>query len=284
MYRNIYKSSWVVVQDEEKCVIDHNKRIMQALENMGQEMKSVQKADMEEEPGAFSEGLDYQEISALLDDQDIDESGNILKAATVDLEEIQAQADEIIAQANAQAADIIERAMKEAAQNSETLKNQAFQQGYDEGMNRAYVEEEAMRGRLAQEKADLEAFYEGQLNELEASLVHTISKVYEHVFKVDLSPYKEIVLQLVGNCMRHVEGNRSFLVHVSSKDYEFVNSKKEWLLETYLSGNGTVEVIEDFTMQEGQCLLETEYGIMDCGLDVQLEELSKKLRLLSYGK
>ena len=45
-----------------------------------------------------------------------------------------------------------------------------------------------------------------------------------------------------------------------------------------------VEIIEDVTLNEGECLIETGGGIFDCGLGTQLSGLEKELKLLSYVK
>ena len=46
--------------------------------------------------------------------------------------------------------------------------------------------------------------------------------------------------------------------------------------------NATVEIVKDITLGKGECLIETEGGIFDCGLGTQLSELRQKLKLLSY--
>ena len=45
-----------------------------------------------------------------------------------------------------------------------------------------------------------------------------------------------------------------------------------------------IEIIEDIALVKGDCLIETDGGIFDCGISTQLEELSKKLRVLSFEK
>ena len=39
---------------------------------------------------------------------------------------------------------------------------------------------------------------------------------------------------------------------------------------------------EDVTLKKNQCLIETDGGIFDCSLGVELKELKKQLLLLSY--
>lgn len=48
------------------------------------------------------------------------------------------------------------------------------------------------------------------------------------------------------------------------------------------TGSAHVEIIEDMTLSQAECFIETENGIYDCSLDTQLRELERKLKLLSY--
>ena len=49
-----------------------------------------------------------------------------------------------------------------------------------------------------------------------------------------------------------------------------------------ISNNVTVEVVEDANLSQNQCLIETENGVFDCSVDVELRALSKTLQLLAY--
>ena len=46
----------------------------------------------------------------------------------------------------------------------------------------------------------------------------------------------------------------------------------------------TIDIVEDNTLSQNECLIETENGIFDCGLGTQLSELKQQLVLLSYER
>ena len=87
---------------------------------------------------------------------------------------------------------------------------------------------------------------------------------------------------LISATMRKTEDNRSFLVHVSKEDYPYVSMQKKQIMAGATAPNSTVEIVEDMTLGKGECMIETESGIFDCGLGTQLSELRQKLKLLSY--
>ena len=120
------------------------------------------------------------------------------------------------------------------------------------------------------------------IDELEPKFVDTITGIYEHIFHVDLHSYREVLCYLISATMRNTEDNKSFLIHVSKEDYPYVSMQKKQITAQAASPNASVEIIEDMTLGKGECLIETEGGIFDCGLGTQLAELRQKLKLLSY--
>lgn len=60
--------------------------------------------------------------------------------------------------------------------------------------------------------------------------------------------------------------------------------QKKQIQEATGSTSVKVEIVEDFTLSKNDCIIETTGGIFDCGLGTQLEELNRKLKILSYEK
>ncbi|MBQ6048705.1 MAG: hypothetical protein IJL40_05170, partial [Oscillospiraceae bacterium] len=180
------------------------------------------------------------------------------------------------------AAQIIEKANAEAEQVLEDAKAQGEalgnEKGYAEGLERAAEVE-----RQAQEKADaLDRQYEEKIAELEPLFVDKLTAIYSHVFGIDLSGRNDVILYLLKDAIRNVEGTKNYLVHVSKDDYEYVSTNREELTAG-LSGSAVVEIVEDMTLSEGSAFVETDGGIYDCSIGTEMELLAKELKILSYG-
>ena len=91
-----------------------------------------------------------------------------------------------------------------------------------------------------------------------------------------------MVIHLLKNTLQKMEGCSEYLIHVSRDDLAFVSIQKNTLLEAGGVVNANFDIIEDVTLKKNQCLIETENGIFDCSLGVELKELKKQLLLLSY--
>lgn len=293
--RNLYKAGWVRVDGEEKCVIDSNSIVAERIEEW-ENLRRANAAAMpafDEEGGEgepeFVSGIEGEELDALFTDGE--GGGSVIKAGDVagpDLAQIQAEAEEeaerIIAEARAQALEIAAQARRDADIARANAVEEGTRQGYDEGYARGLSEVDGMKQELAEKKRQLEAEFDELLEDLEPRFIDTITDVYSHIFGVDLMDNRDILVHLIDSTLRKVESSRTFIVHVSAEDYPHVNMQKQALVEGAVAGRGLIEIIEDIALGKGDCLIETDGGIFDCGVGTQLEELTKKLRVLSYEK
>ncbi len=289
--RTLYKAAWVKVDGEEKCVIDSNALVAERIE----EWENLRKANasalpsFDEEEGEgdeeFTSGIAGEEIDALFDDGE--GASNIIKAgepAGPSLEEIEAQAQAIIEEAKEEAERILEEARSQGMTMRADAVEEGKKQGYDEGYRKGMAEADGLKQELDERRRALEAEYDEMLENLEPRFIETITDVYSHIFGVDLMDNRDILVHLIDSTLRKVESSRTFIVHVSADDYPHVNMQKQTLMEGAVAGRGLIEIIEDIALSKGDCLIETDGGIFDCGVGTQLEELTKKLQVLSYEK
>ncbi len=285
--RNIYKSAWVVVQNEDTLVIDSNERIAEKMEAEARRRKRAAAVSAGEE--GFTGGLGAERIDALEYGEDA-EGGNVLKAPEdmepegPTLEEVRAQIDAQLEAAREEVEQIKSIARSEIDAEKRAAIDEGRNSGYAEGLQMVQNEAARMKSELEAEKARLEAEYDQLIDELEPKFIDTITDIYRHIFNVKLENDKDILIHLIDSTLRRVDSSKTFIVHVSQDDYEYVSSQKKDLTETAVGGRGMVEVIEDITLRKNECMIETDGGIFDCGVGTQLEELTKKLKLLSFEK
>ncbi|MCI9437921.1 MAG: hypothetical protein HFH85_12265 [Lachnospiraceae bacterium] len=265
-----------VPQDEEKRIIDSNELVRQRLEKLAE----ITHASSGEE--GFVSGLMPAEIMEAPGGD-----GNVIKAqddAKEILEQARAEAQALLAQAREEAEQICSKAREEAASEKAQVLSQARQQGYQEGLVKAQAHEGAMEQEYLEKAQNLEEAYQQQIDILEPQFVDTITGIYEHIFQIELSSYREILTSLISTVLHKLEGSRSFIIHVSKEDYAYVSMQKKQLLAGAVSENTVVDVVEDLTLGKNDCMIETENGIFDCGLGTQLSELRRQLMLLAWTK
>ncbi len=276
MSKGLVKQMFMVVQSEEKRVIDADELLKQREEELARWQREADEA-------GFVSGLAAEELEI---GEDGGESNIIKSRESADqiMENAQAAAQTTLAAAQADAERILDEAKAQAMAERNKILAEAQQQGYSEGYAKAQAESDAIRREYQEKEEQLELFYQQQIEELEPQMVDTISAIYEHIFHVELGSYREILGHLISDTLRKLEGGHDFLVHVSKEDYPFVSMQKKQILAGAVAANCNVEVVEDLTLGKNECLIETDSGIYDCGLGTQLEEVKKKLMLLAFQR
>lgn len=305
---SLLKTNYMNIDAKAKRVINTNELAEKRIAMYRERIENASTPEPDED--GFTPGIIAREVDpldALMDDNDgetilidstEDENGGegfvsgLIKARPAD-EEISeddilaratAKGDEIVARAIKQAQDVIRDAQTEAEQVKRELYAKAENEGYAEGQRKANAELEKIKADFEKKKAALEAEYEQYFDNLEIQLVDKITDIYSHIFAVDLSKNKNVLLHLIATTMRRIEGTKSFLIHVSSADAEFVRNQKNRLVGAATIPGSIVEIIEDIGLNQNECLIETQGGIFDCSLDTEMKELVQRIRILSYDK
>ncbi len=198
--------------------------------------------------------------------------------ASAEIEEMKAQAMEEIEQMKEAAMAEIEEMKAQIFEDARIEGRDAgYQQGYEEGRSQA---EEELNAKQAQLDAAMER-YNVDVADMEPQIVEKLTGIYEHVFHVDLSENREIILHLLDKAIHGIDTGQSVTIRASREDYPYINMQKKRFLAG-ISNNVTVEVVEDSSLKQNECLIETDNGVFDCSVDVELHALSKTLQLLSY--
>lgn len=270
---NLYKQRYVFSDSFSKRVINSNDKVAERLEELRrQEQMEAQVPDQQGAVDGFMVGLQAEEIDA------------VPKEPVISPEEIrkmaQEEADDLLADAKKQADAILADADIQANAIREEAKNAGFEQGHQEGTARAEEELTRLRSQIEEEQRQLEAGYRQKVQELEPYLVEIVSDVFEKVFHVHFDDKKEVLVYLIEKVILNAEGTKEFQVRVSRADYEFVEGQKD-AISAQVGASIAVEIMADASLQEHQCMIETDSGVFECGVDVQLENLLGTLKSLS---
>lgn len=191
-----------------------------------------------------------------------------------------AEAEKILSDAKIQADFIV----KEAESQSRKLKDQALeggrQIGYQEGLKKAEEELNLARGELARKQQELEEHYQEELRKLEPVMAELTMGLVENITGVLLEEKKDLLTHLIKRALGQIKRNNAFLIKVSHEDFGWIHSEKEGLSACVGEGK-SLEIEEDASLEKGQCMIETDDRIVDCGIGIQLQGLSENLKLLS---
>lgn len=278
-------------QTEER-VIDYNQIISNKIESFKQKLEQEKI-----EADGFVNGLNATVVEGLISDEgdgfvalSEDDSLAVLTAdksqegADVTSEDLKELAENIISDANAKAEEILANAKKEAEEIKNTVYETALsdgrQKGYEEGCAKADAEYQTLINGANNELARLEQEYTTRYNSMESELVDVLMDVFSKITYTIAEDNKEIVLHLINQVMNHVEATGDFLIRVSKEDYPFL-VENQGKIYCASPKDINLSVLEDSSLMKNQCIIETDGGVFNCSLDIQLEQLIKDIKLLS---
>ena len=274
---NLLKRGTTFISEER--IIDYNELIKLKLKNVVSDKESHSNVDAD----GFVNGLKADVVEQLLtgsedeneavDSQNPDDVKNQLAAAIEEADEqarsIKDEANEVLAQAHMEAGKIIEDA-----------KRTGYEQGACNAREEYESKAEALEREYEQKKAQLEKEYNDLKAAIEPELVETITEVFRKITYTVAEDNKEIIIGLINGVMKNSDISNEFVIRVSPDDYRFlVNNQGK--IYCAVSKEVNMDIVEDAAMKKNQCIIESDTGVYDCSLDIELNNLIRDIKLLS---
>ena len=274
---NLLKKSSIINNDEK--VIDYNELIRKKMQTIMESRNNEMDAD------GFISGLHADIVEELISDDNIadartDDSSEGEHQAAASLENINAEAEKIIEDARLQAEQIIADANKNAAAAFEEAKQNGYYEGNAAAQEEADKKQEQLEAEYNNRKKELEQEYNDLKEKVEPQLVEVITDVFRKVTGVVAEDNQQIILHLINDVMHNADGSRDYVIKVSPDDYKFlVNNQGK--IYCAMSREVNIDIVEDTGLERNQCMIETNTGIFNCSLDIELNNLIKNIKLLS---
>lgn len=282
---NLIKYAYFNMNGQDKRVIDSDSRKEEFPElysnpkKYSGEFKGFKFADLteEEEINAvlqepaeeFTEGLNVISMEQIVDEEMQKVSGAAHEEAEEIINAARRQADRIIEEANSQADDIRKQAFEEGKL-----------QGIEEGNTQVLYE-------IGQKKEELDNEFNEKLQQLmqyqesiEPRFADIMIALIGKITGVLCEDKKDIIVYLIDNAVNNLEKTKSINLRVSKADMPVVSANKA-LFMTKAAPGVELDIIEDSSLEQNQCIIETDNKIIDCGLDTQISNLCEQIKMLS---
>ena len=194
-------------------------------------------------------------------------------------EEADKEAASILENAREEAREIVQEAREQADAVRENARQEGTVLGKEEGLREAQEEIEQIKEDLFERKRQQEQEYEKMIQETEGQYVDILCSLIRKLTGVIVSDRKEVILHLIRSGIADVEPAKHYTIRVCAEDLLYIESNKEDILEK-TGITGTLEVQEEKGLTEGECIIETDKQMIDCGFQTQLGNLISTLRML----
>jgi flagellar assembly protein FliH len=201
-------------------------------------------------------------------------------------------ADEIIVSAKMEATAIVneakaeaERYIDEAKEQTEQIKQQAYDEGHKEGtlqgkqsgldemqslINEAVEKMQRMLAAGEKEAKDMIIMAERQIVEIALAVA---SKIV--AYQITENPM--VVLPIVKNALEKVCDQEQIVLRVSADDFETVLQAKQEF-QNMVGGEQALTFLVDRTIERGNCVIDTSYGMVDARIDTQFDSIRTALQ------
>ncbi len=201
--------------------------------------------------------------------------------------------------ANSQAERLIQAATEEARakatmiikEGQDRIKMESFialekanEKGYTSGYEKGQLE---AQGLVHEGKRIVVAAKEQQqeaLDELEPAIIELVLKICGKLIDEEVNYNKDTILILIRKTLQKVGSDTSDItIKVSESDYPYVMENKELIMGN-TSKSEKIKIVEDLDLKRGSCIIETEFGSIECNVDEAFLEIKKQMRLLANKK
>lgn len=211
---------------------------------------------------------DDEDEPIYVDDGEVTEE-NILANARI-------RAEQIIGEAKSVAEQMVEEARLKIKSDRQIAIEQGKAEGYDigynDGMNQA--EEMLTEAQVIYEEAVTQK--EDMINSVEPDLINLIIDIVHKILSDSVKINPQVVINLIKQGISKTTITGDVFIHVSELDYDSIVEAKFKII-AMTDGNTKLEIIKDFSLNKGDCIIETPFGNIDCSLEQQFEYLKQSL-------
>lgn len=186
--------------------------------------------------------------------------------------------------AKVQAAHII----SEAENSAEEIREKARQEGYEHGLaegsaaSARLIDEQLAKIREEQEKelSISRQQLEERLRNTEREVVDLACKLISKLTGMLVDDYKPVMLHMINESLSKSDTSRKFVIHVADELYSYIEDNKGRLIGATNPGI-EIEIYGDSKLEKNSCQIDTDNGIIDLSMDVQVRNLITAIKLLS---
>jgi flagellar biosynthesis/type III secretory pathway protein FliH len=155
------------------------------------------------------------------------------------------------------------------------LEREAFTKGFQQG-ERAGAEAAAKRGeatlrRLAQSIEELASLRAELVHKTERQVVELAFAIARRVLRREIAVDGALLVTMARVALERLGDNTSATIRLNPDDYAMLGARAQ------VNEGSVVRIVPDPAVNPGGCLVQTDFGAIDAGIDAQLSEMASAL-------
>ena len=266
---NLIKSVYFQMDQDDTRVIDSDHQMVQFVPQLLQREQVSSEPDTESREEGFQGGMNVLNM----DDVRREEREKMQK-------ETSQEREELLAEAHKEAQKIVQKAQEEASQIREQAQEEGRSEGFEQGQAQAKERLQEAALKLQKQMEQERQVLKEQEEALEPKYAEIMAALIEKITGVLCSDKKDVIVYLIHQALNQLEKTKSVNLRVSKADVLRVSANKKELKKCVSEGV-EFDITEDDSLKENQCIIETDQRIIDCSLDVQLQNLKDQIKMLT---
>lgn len=203
------------------------------------------------------------------------------KTAEIEKQEIiesgKKEAELILVKGRKEAENLKKEILQSTEIQGKKIREESRQQGYEEGFAQGKKETEGIIKEAKQVLKEAENEKEILLQEVEPRALELIIKICEKLLNASLIFNPESIIYLIKKGLRDIDEQEQITIMVSEEDFENVVNHKDKLGSF---DSEKVKIQKSNALKKGDCMIETDYGNIQCSLSQQLEQIKQELAII----
>ena len=166
----------------------------------------------------------------------------------------------------------------------ETERKEAEEEGRVAGKEAGFVEGKAEVERLIERAQTILQRAQDKraeiLEETEQEIINLVLLIAKKVVKVISENQKNVVVSNVVQALRKVKGRGNIIIRVNLADLKLTTEHTKDFIKL-VEGARSIQILEDSSVDEGGCIIETDFGEIDARIASQFAELENKILEIS---
>ena len=163
----------------------------------------------------------------------------------------------------------VEQSLKDAQDKSLKLYDESYAKGLEEGRDEG-------KGEYIEKIMDMVLSSVESIEALESQLVEVVNNAVNKI--IGDSDEKERSVRIVHQALNSVRGSKAITMRVCAEDERILRQELSGFIFSSDRSKGYINLVADPNLKAGDCILETEQGVVDASLDSQLKILNKVLQ------
>ncbi len=190
------------------------------------------------------------------------------------LENTRHKCEMITREAELEAGRIIEEARQEAAAKAQKITEEAWQKGYAEGIDAAAEQSRDILAQAEEMRLEAQREHEELIAGMEEEMLNLVMDMTRKVVAGELATDKDVIIRLIREALPKCSNKGGAVLRVSPEDAENLAENREELLSC-IEGADSLEIKKDSTLHKGDCIIETQFGSVDAGVNTRLDKIEE---------